>query len=195
MNQLVVVLSRDYASGLSVIRSLGAAGYTVDFVAGALSAGQSAIAASSKYVHKAAEVVYGKGEKASKEAEKKLIDELLAHKGKKGAKPVLFPTDDFSVAVVDRHRSELEPFFLTPSILDGDGLMTPLMDKNMQAKMARRAGFCTPREWTFDLSREIALLEGIVLKDVPEGRYFLSAAPLCLAGADGAPCRAYLIGE
>lgn len=43
------------------------------------------------------------------------------------------------------------------------------------------------------LSREIALLEGIVLRDVPEGRYFLSAAPLNLAGSDGAPCRAYLI--
>ena len=45
------------------------------------------------------------------------------------------------------------------------------------------------------LSRDIVLLEGIVLKDIPEGRYFLSAAPLNLAGADGAPCRAYLIGE
>ena len=44
------------------------------------------------------------------------------------------------------------------------------------------------------LRRGIALLEGIVLTDVPEGRYFLSAAPLNLAGADGAPCRAYLIG-
>lgn len=43
------------------------------------------------------------------------------------------------------------------------------------------------------LSKGIALLEGVVLKDVAEGRYFLSAAPLCLAGADGAPCRAYLI--
>lgn len=43
------------------------------------------------------------------------------------------------------------------------------------------------------LNRGIALLEGIVLKDVPEGRYFLSAAPLNLAGSDGAPCRAYLI--
>jgi arylformamidase len=45
------------------------------------------------------------------------------------------------------------------------------------------------------LSRGIALLEGIVLSDVPEGRYFLSAAPLNLGGADGAPCRAYLIGQ
>ena len=43
------------------------------------------------------------------------------------------------------------------------------------------------------LGRGIALLEGIVLKDVPEGRYFLSAAPLNLGGADGAPCRAYLM--
>ena len=43
------------------------------------------------------------------------------------------------------------------------------------------------------LGRHVVLLEGIVLKSVPEGRYFLSAAPLNLAGADGAPCRAFLI--
>lgn len=43
------------------------------------------------------------------------------------------------------------------------------------------------------LGRNIALLEGIVLRDIPEGRYFLNAAPLNLAGSDGAPCRAYLL--
>ncbi len=43
------------------------------------------------------------------------------------------------------------------------------------------------------LKQGIALLEGIVLKDIPQGHYFLSAAPLNLAGSDGAPCRAYLI--
>ena len=45
------------------------------------------------------------------------------------------------------------------------------------------------------LQKDIALLEGVVLTDVPQGHYFLSAAPLNLAGADGAPCRAYLIGR
>ena len=45
------------------------------------------------------------------------------------------------------------------------------------------------------LQKEIALLEGVVLTDIPEGKYFLSAAPLNLAGADGAPCRAYLIKQ
>ena len=43
------------------------------------------------------------------------------------------------------------------------------------------------------LRRGIALLEGIVLTGIREGRYVLNAAPLKLAGADGAPCRAILI--
>ena len=43
------------------------------------------------------------------------------------------------------------------------------------------------------LGAEVVLLEGIVLTNVAEGRYFLSAAPLNLGGCDGAPCRAYLI--
>ena len=44
------------------------------------------------------------------------------------------------------------------------------------------------------LGASIVLLEGIVLTDVAEGKYFLSAAPLNLAGCDGAPCRAFLVG-
>ena len=43
------------------------------------------------------------------------------------------------------------------------------------------------------LSKGIILLEGIVLDNVREGKYFLSAAPLNLGGCDGAPCRAYLM--
>ena len=43
------------------------------------------------------------------------------------------------------------------------------------------------------MGKGIALLEGLVMEGVPAGRYILSAAPLKLAGADGAPCRACLI--
>ena len=43
------------------------------------------------------------------------------------------------------------------------------------------------------LNKEIVILEGIRLNEVPEGEYFLSAAPVNLKGADGAPCRAVLI--
>lgn len=45
------------------------------------------------------------------------------------------------------------------------------------------------------LGAEVILLEGIVLKNIPEGKYFLNAAPLNITGFEGAPCRAYLIEE
>ena len=43
------------------------------------------------------------------------------------------------------------------------------------------------------LGAGVILLEGIRLSHVPEGVYLLSAAPLSLGGAEGAPCRAVLI--
>ena len=43
------------------------------------------------------------------------------------------------------------------------------------------------------LGADVILLEGIRLAEVPEGVYFLNAAPLNLSGADGSPCRAVLI--
>ena len=43
------------------------------------------------------------------------------------------------------------------------------------------------------LGNNVILLEGIRLKEVSEGVYFLSAAPLNLYGSDGSPCRALLL--
>lgn len=45
------------------------------------------------------------------------------------------------------------------------------------------------------LPSNVVLLEGIVLTKVQGGRYFLHAAPIKLAGVDGAPCRAYLVED
>ncbi len=43
------------------------------------------------------------------------------------------------------------------------------------------------------LGAGVALLEGVRLGSVSEGKYLLSAAPLNLGGCDGAPCRAVLM--
>ena len=45
------------------------------------------------------------------------------------------------------------------------------------------------------LGTDVVLLEGIRLSEVPEGVYFLCAAPLNLSGAEGSPCRAVLIAS
>ncbi len=43
------------------------------------------------------------------------------------------------------------------------------------------------------LKAQIILLEGLVLKNVVQGAYFLCAQPLALGGSDGAPVRAILV--
>ena len=43
------------------------------------------------------------------------------------------------------------------------------------------------------LEADVVLLEGLVLAHVPEGKYFLTAAPLNLGGCEGSPCRAMLV--
>lgn len=43
------------------------------------------------------------------------------------------------------------------------------------------------------LGKEVVLLEGIRLSEVPDGVYLLNAAPLNLGGSDGAPVRAILL--
>lgn len=48
---LVVVMSRNYSTGLSIIRSLGIEGYPVDLIASANRTGQSATIAGSKYIN------------------------------------------------------------------------------------------------------------------------------------------------
>ncbi len=45
------------------------------------------------------------------------------------------------------------------------------------------------------LRHDVALLEGVVLKDVPDGVYELIALPLKLAGFDASPVRAVLRGD
>ena len=44
------------------------------------------------------------------------------------------------------------------------------------------------------LGNGIAVLEGLVLEDVPEGTYTLSALPLKIPNGDGSPVRAVLVG-
>ena len=43
--------------------------------------------------------------------------------------------------------------------------------------------------------RDLAILEGLVLTEVPEGEYYLVALPLRLEGADASPVRAILITD
>ena len=157
---LVIVLTRSYSTGLSVIRSVGSAGYTVDLIASAYKKGKMGVAASSKYVRNFAEVVSAKVKEGTDEA---LIGELLKYAGKNEQKPVLFPTDDYTTSVIDMNRSRLEEHFVMPTIVGGgDGCLTHRMDKTVQAEMAKNAGLLTPLEWIINLEEKIQIPEDMV---------------------------------
>lgn len=49
------------------------------------------------------------------------------------------------------------------------------------------------RPHTSLLSKNIPIIEGLNLKDVGEGEYFLFCPPIKFSGIDGAPCRALLL--
>lgn len=157
---LVVVLSRVYSTGLSVIRSLGAAGYEIDLVASAYKEGNSAIAASSKYVRNSVEVV---SKKVKDGEDTELLNELLKYAGKNDVKPVLFPTDDYTTSIMDMNRDVLSKYFVMPYIVDGgQGSLTRCMDKTVQGNMAKNAGLLTPMEWIINLEEEIVIPENMV---------------------------------
>lgn len=64
------------------------------------------------------------------------------------------------------------------------GIDTPSVDPETSKTLDAHAALA---------ARDLAVLEGICLGGVPEGRYFLSAAPLKIADGDAGPLRALLI--
>ncbi|MBQ0037596.1 MAG: hypothetical protein KBS74_02890 [Clostridiales bacterium] len=159
LKPLVIVLSRNYSTGLGVIRSLGAAGYTVDLIASTMKKGRSIIASCSKYVHHAVEVP-ASGIQDGSGCE---LMEALAQYAQTHREPmVLFPADDFTASVVAKNQELLKEHFLMPEIR-ADGLNTvDAMDKTLQGNMARSAGLNAPLEWVIDLRSEICIPDDMV---------------------------------
>ena len=160
---LVVVFSRIHTTGLSVIRSLGAAGYPVDLVACTHRKGLSSIASTSKYVGRSVEVVTGSIKTGRDRGEAPLLAELLKYSGHNGDTPILFPTDDYTASVVDRNKSVLREHFRLPEIVGGeDGSLLRMMDKFVQGQMAQEAGLPVPRQWVISLEKGVELPDDMV---------------------------------
>lgn len=80
--------------------------------------------------------------------------------------------------------------------------LSPLLIEYLAERGVKLIGIDTPSVDLFDskdlpthraiLKRDMAILEGLVLRDVPEGVYELIALPLPLVGFDASPVRAIL---
>ena len=146
----IIVLSRNYSTGLGLIRSLGEAGYKVDLVASARRRNSSRIASSSRYVADSREflkdVIYeDKGED--------ICSYLVSAKDTYPEGTVLFPADDYTTSVLDRNRDSLKDHYLMPKTgTDREGDILKLMSKDVQGKIALESGLLRPWETAVDLN-------------------------------------------
>jgi len=156
---LVIVVSRNYSTGLGVIRALGAAGYTVDLIASTKKKGSSIIASSSKYIRNSVEVL---SPKIQGDSGKGILKELMKYSGRE-EKPVVFSVDDFTTTVIDNYREELERHFILPGISEGkNGDLVRFMNKTVQSMLAASSGLNIPLECVIKLSEAIQVPDDIV---------------------------------
>ena len=147
----VIVVSRFHTSGIGVIRGLGEAGFTVDLIANVASEGEGTVIRSSKYVRRSAEVVSPR----MATDDEMLLRTIMDCRGQGSEKPVLFPTDDYVAAAVDRNRPLLSQFFRIPGIETREaGRLVEGMNKHLQNGIARSVGLLTAEEWVIDLREE-----------------------------------------
>ena len=134
----VLVLESNYYNALSVIRQLGKLKipFTIaeyDFKSYSLS---------SKYAKNTLKIPNPKSEAEA------CVKVLINWAKEQKTKPVLFPTHDNCMLLVDRHYAELEPYFLMT--LPAPGLAERIMKKNTLEALAREQGLNLPK--TVDLN-------------------------------------------
>ena len=144
---LVVVFSMKthFMSALYAIRALGREGYDVDLVFTGVNGDRHMvkIGQSSRYIR---ENVFIPG------PDEGTIVELIRRYGNEEEKPVLFPSGDKEVSVIDAYLNQLEPYFVFPHIVNGKpGDFISLMDKSRQYENAVRLGLQAPVQTIVDL--------------------------------------------
>lgn len=138
MKQKVVIIGHGYLSRLSLIRSLGQAGFDLSVVVtmyGALNTTKP-LDCYSKYVSK----VYYCNAKDSEG----LISILLNLSTGKEQKIVIIPDSDWSASIVDDNRDSLSEYFLFPRLDDDSFHVADWMDKERQKLLAKEIGLTVP---------------------------------------------------
>ncbi len=129
------VIFNSHITGLAVARSLGRRGVPVV----ALDRDAAGYALASKYVTASALCPNVLEDEAG------FVDFLLALGQELKRPAVLFPCNDEWVLAVNRHRAELEAYFLFP--FSGPEVVEPVLDKARLYQQATQLGIPIPRTW------------------------------------------------
>lgn len=137
----VVVIGQNYSTSLGLIQATGEAGFSCGLVKSVVNVPKALTPdLASNYVVRY--VICHRHR--DQECMKALIEEFSS----KEKRLVLLPSDDYSVALIDRNREQLAKHFYLPQIAGGAGSLVHNMDKFHQGKIALSVGLQTANNWT-----------------------------------------------
>lgn len=137
----VVIIGQNYSTSLGLIQAAGEAGFSCGLVKSVVNVPKTLTPdLASDYV-----VRY---EICHRHRDHECIKVLLDEFSYKDKKLVLLPSDDYSVALIDRNREQLIKNFYLPQIAGGEGSLVHNMDKFLQGEIARKVGLQTANSWT-----------------------------------------------
>ena len=136
---LAIVIGKNYASRLGMVRAAGMAGCDVVVVQTQLEwMTDTPVDIYSKYVVET--------QVAHQPDVKLLMKTIMGYRGKR-QEIFILPTDDWTASVVDMNIDTLSPCFITPHVNHQQGAILHIMDKMHQKEMARVAGANVAAGW------------------------------------------------
>ena len=146
MKQKVVIIGQGFTGRLSIARSVGQIGCEAVIIAlvsykkdGKTLRTHKPIDAYSKYVK---DVFY-----CYSNDEQGLISILLEKCANNNQKAIIIPDNDFSAAVIDKHKDVLGDKFLFPRMISNNDYIIDWMDKRKQKTLSELLPEKTGRSW------------------------------------------------
>ena len=152
-----IIIGGDHHNTLGVIRSLGERGVQSDLIL--VSQDKRTFVDYSKYVD-VKEIIAN---------DEDIVGCLLSKFVNKDGKPVVICCSDASSGQIDEHYDQLEGYFLLPGG-GGKGVITPLMNKRLMAKLAVETGLTIPHSYYVEEVRSVDEIELPCIFKVVESR-------------------------
>lgn len=146
-----IVIGGNHYNTLGVIRSLGEKGVPVFLI---LTSNKNSYISKSKYITKCWQITKSRDE---------IIDILLNNFSNEDYKPVIIPTSDLVMVILDRNFNLLKSKYILPNIDKSEGKVTHLMNKKIMNEMAAISGLIVPKSLEIDLTNtEINIPERVI---------------------------------
>lgn len=146
MKNKVIILGGNYSSLLGMIRAIGKINCDITVIKTYAIRPTKEIESKSKYISKYFFVEAGNP--------KALLDLLLSKCTEVNSKPLLIPIMDDIAMSIDKYYDVLKDYFIMANVNETQGGIIKLMDKQIQKKIASKAGLHIAKGWEIEIKNK-----------------------------------------